>query len=939
MKKRILPFILSTVFVGFCFFFSPLASQAGNPGSTGVDRLYQIRCNQVTGVVDPRDVLNAMEQIQKMNTKVTNSGLNLNWNEMGPVNYSGRTRALIFDNQDASGATLYAGGVSGGLWKSTNYGLTWNQINTESGEVLRVTSLTQTPTGVIYAATGESYCSQNQSVGTGIYRSDDGNTFTVISSTVPSANNSTVDWAYIQKIVCNKSGRLFAGTNKGLKYSDDGNTWTNLINGFVQDIAVGSDGTVLASVDNSIYIATSGAISNFVNLSTGAANLLPTSNVIEGSSLAIAPSDPNVMYVALADMAGNLYNLYSSIDKGANWSVIMPANSTYEPFKTEGCYANVMAVYPNDPYQILLGGANMWWGKRYDTTGYYNWEQVSFGAIESSNEQYLPLYHHVYLFRPNTDNQFAVATDNGVYTGTISTDGITYLPKSKNLSTTQFNSVAVSMYKDAVLGGGVSVGSQLIGSASQNDAKDGTQIWYESGAGNDGGTGGDCAWSLILPKVVMFSKSLNDPPFVRSEDLGSTTSPTFLGSITNTTYSFVPMHLYESFDYPYTPDVSKYIAKDSTIHAGDILTLYSNNGKFPFHYTAPSTILEGDSIEVPDPIQARLFIHGILDGNWGIYMTRDALKFSKNPEWYRVAAIPTGEQVTCMASSSDMNYLWVGTKTGNLYRISNLALATDSATADLSSPTCIVATEKFANTNFTGRYITSISIAKDNSQTVMVTLGNYGNDKYVYLTANGLDSLPQFHSIQGNLPKMPVYSSVMEMSNHNKVIIGTDFGIYSTSDVSSSSPSWSSDQNGIGNVAVTMLKQQTQQGVYYHRMQNYGDIYAATYGRGIFMDTTYYTPLGISPVSGNNLSTASLNVRPNPVKEILTVNYTMGSASNAVIMISDLSGRTCLSKSLGHQSTGDHQINLNVNSLASGSYIVRMTSASGSAFAKIIKID
>ena len=93
------------------------------------------------------------------------------------------------------------------------------------------------------------------------------------------------------------------------------------------------------------------------------------------------------------------------------------------------------------------------------------------------------------------------------------------------------------------------------------------------------------------------------------------------------------------------------------------------------------------------------------------------------------------------------------------------------------------------------------------------------------------------------------------MQHKNHVIIGTDNGIYSTNDVLSGI--WASDNAGMGSVPVFMLKQQTtyQPPVYidnngqvftYPGIQNWGAIYAASYGKGLFVDTTFIT-VGIDP--------------------------------------------------------------------------------------------
>ena len=49
------------------------------------------------------------------------------WNGIGPGNIGGRTRAIVFDPQDPD--IMYAAGVAGGIWKSTDAGATWTQLS------------------------------------------------------------------------------------------------------------------------------------------------------------------------------------------------------------------------------------------------------------------------------------------------------------------------------------------------------------------------------------------------------------------------------------------------------------------------------------------------------------------------------------------------------------------------------------------------------------------------------------------------------------------------------------------------------------------------------------------------------------------------------------------------------------------------------------------
>jgi hypothetical protein len=44
----------------------------------------------------------------------------ISWTERGPLDVGGRTRAIMIDPNDPTGQTIWAGAVSGGLWKTTH---------------------------------------------------------------------------------------------------------------------------------------------------------------------------------------------------------------------------------------------------------------------------------------------------------------------------------------------------------------------------------------------------------------------------------------------------------------------------------------------------------------------------------------------------------------------------------------------------------------------------------------------------------------------------------------------------------------------------------------------------------------------------------------------------------------------------------------------------
>jgi hypothetical protein len=952
MKSRFLLLRFFVLLLGFSTFNLSTLLYAGNPdgNKAAADRMQQIRSNQNTGEVSAADMMRAEAQVNAMAKEKSMTDANLNWKQVGPNNAAGRTRTVLFSNKDASGMTILTGGVAGGIWKSRNLGLTWHQMNTQDNEVLRVTSMVQSTGGTIYVATGESYCNFNQYIGTGIYRSDDDSVFTLLPNTKPIPNNPSNDWAFIANLALSPSGRIFAATNTGLKYSDNGTDWLVAKSGYAYNVTIGLDGTIITNIDNLAYIAVAGDINNFVNLSTNTPTTFPSTGV-NGMAFAFAPSDGNVIYASLANLSGNLLNVYKSTDKGTTWSVVFPGNGTFEPLGGSGCYSNCLAVLPNNPDQVLLGGSNLWRGKKYQETGYYSWEMVSFGGIVEESytinnplilpmgKYMVPLFDHQVLFRPNMETQFAVATDDGISVGTINSTDITYQHLIKNLNISQFSSVAFNMKKVSAIGGASYIGAEYIpGGNTLNEPQNGEQMYP--------GYGGNVAWSLIHPSTVFFGTgTTSGQPFARSEDYGATRSPTFLGLLTNSHTAAVA--LWEDFNFEQSVDSLTFKNISAKIKKDSIFNVFSANGGFPIHFQAPYDIDSMASIRVKDVVQARFFISGIISGSGagsnkaGIFMSKQALQFGLDPQWFRIANINPVDVVTCFAVSKDLSTLWAGTSKGKLYRLTNVNLANDSATAMVDSAGYVIDTVSFDSTvyvQFKNRYITSISIGQDN-QSVLITLGNYGNSSYVYKTTNGLDALPVFTDVQGNLPFMPVYSGLYELSNKHTVVIGTEYGVFSTPDITVASPIWSQQVTGSGNAPVTMITQQTNEGLYYYRPENYGDLYISTFGRGIFYDDSYEVILGTDPINAKPVAENRLKVQPNPFTGQVNISYKTGKTATVSAMVYDLSGRTIYSVSFGSQQPGEHTQVLNLQSIPSGTYIIKVDTGSGSLFGKAMKVN
>ncbi|MEY4973757.1 MAG: hypothetical protein RLZZ55_544, partial [Bacteroidota bacterium] len=92
-------------------------------------------------------------QIEKEIRKMSKSKTVV-FESMGPDNIGGRTRAICIDRTNIN--RLWAGGVSGGLFVSTNKGNYWERVTTyfDAGANPFISSMTMTPDNTLYVATG-----------------------------------------------------------------------------------------------------------------------------------------------------------------------------------------------------------------------------------------------------------------------------------------------------------------------------------------------------------------------------------------------------------------------------------------------------------------------------------------------------------------------------------------------------------------------------------------------------------------------------------------------------------------------------------------------------------------------------------------------------------------------------------------------------------------
>ncbi len=374
------------------------------------------------------------------------------WEPLGPGNVGGRTRTLAIVPTDPD--TMYLGGVSGGVWKTTDGGASW-ATHTDELANLAVNALAMHPTDpqVLYVGTGEGYFREVVRGtglplrGAGIFATrDGGTTWSRLAST------DTPDFQWVNDLVVSRNDphRLYAATRTGVWRSlDEGATWQRTldprVNGGCLDLAARTDTAsdwLFASCGTfeqaTVYRATAAE--------TGTAWETVLSDAGMGrASLAIAPSDQRVVYaLAASNLPGprgfyeqGLHAVFRSTSGGGrgSWSARVRNTSsarlntlllsnpltnvlvecdydTRNSPSTMGWYVNVIAVDPANPDIVWAAGVDLFrsndGGRSWGAASYW-WPGGEYGSFAHAD-------HHGIFFDPRYDgttNQTMYSTDDG----------------------------------------------------------------------------------------------------------------------------------------------------------------------------------------------------------------------------------------------------------------------------------------------------------------------------------------------------------------------------------------------------------------------------------------------------------------------------------------------------------------------------------------------
>ncbi|MGH7969862.1 MAG: hypothetical protein ACREIC_14150, partial [Limisphaerales bacterium] len=142
------------------------------------------------------------------------------WTWLGPGNIGGRVRALVMHPTLTN--VFWCGGVDGGIWKSTNNGVSWYPLNDFMAN-LAVSCMVMDPTNsnTLYAGTGEAMYNADAIRGAGIFKTTDGGTtWTQLAAT---ANSS---YQYVGRLAISPTNSqvILAATRSGIFRSTDAGT-------------------------------------------------------------------------------------------------------------------------------------------------------------------------------------------------------------------------------------------------------------------------------------------------------------------------------------------------------------------------------------------------------------------------------------------------------------------------------------------------------------------------------------------------------------------------------------------------------------------------------------------------------------------------------------------------------------------------------------------
>jgi photosystem II stability/assembly factor-like uncharacterized protein len=339
---------------------------------------------------------------------------NLTFREIGPAIMGGRIDDFAVVESDPN--LVYVGTASGGIWKTTNAGITWTPIfDKEAVSTIGDLALAPSDPSILYVGTGESNNRQSSSWGNGVYKTTDaGKTWEHIG---------LKDTHHIGRVVIHPTnpsvvyvaaaGRLWGPSKeRGVyKTTDGGKTW-NLVLFLNEDTGINeiaidpqSPDTLYAGayqrrrtvfgfngsgLHGAIYKSTDGG-ATWKKLVKG----LPyeSGGEVGRIGLAVYARDPNIVYALVEHAKGGTFR---SEDKGETWRKMSDTNP-------RPSYYSQILIDPNNDLRIWVLGAPLY----FSEDGGKTFIQNRGSRIHSD--------HHALWINPRDSDHMIIGTDGGIH--------------------------------------------------------------------------------------------------------------------------------------------------------------------------------------------------------------------------------------------------------------------------------------------------------------------------------------------------------------------------------------------------------------------------------------------------------------------------------------------------------------------------------------------
>ncbi|HTT68130.1 MAG TPA: glycosyl hydrolase, partial [Gemmatimonadales bacterium] len=310
----------------------------------------------------------------------------LRWRNIGPFR-GGRTVAAV--GVPSQPSVFYIGVNNGGVWKTDDYGRTWNPIfDAQSTGSIGAIAVAPSDPNVVYVGSGEGLQRPDLSVGNGMYKSADaGRTWTHLGlDDAQQIAQIVVDPRDANRVLVAVMGHPYGPneTRGVFRSTDGGATWTKVL---YQDENTGAMDLVFdpASADtvfavmwaarqppwetpdanswqmpshNGLYRSTD----NGVTWARFGAGLPDSADGVGRIGLGTSESEPRRMYAIAPD--GKKAGLYRSDDGGANWRLVntderlWDRDGDFSEVKVDTKNADVVYVIDVSSWKSTDGGAH-----------------------------------------------------------------------------------------------------------------------------------------------------------------------------------------------------------------------------------------------------------------------------------------------------------------------------------------------------------------------------------------------------------------------------------------------------------------------------------------------------------------------------------------------------------------------------------------------------